>query len=137
MASSVSVQSILNWISYLIFVKHNLTIVNHFYCFKSFMKNVKISEYSRFQSAGHSVKSEMEMELLNLGPAVLDHKRHAYQEGRETDCKILCSDGHVMVRTLTAIYNSDIFQPIIRSKFTVKYGSLRPLFLIVQMKRKH
>ena len=51
----------------------------------------------------------MEMELLNLGPAVLDHKRHAYQEGRETDCKILCFDGHVMVRTLTESFIKVIF----------------------------
>ena len=49
------------------------------------------------------------MELLNLGPAVLDHKRHAYQEGRETDCKILCSDGHVMVRSQTEPFIKVIF----------------------------
>ena len=37
------------------------------------------------------------MEFLNLGPAVYDHKRHAYQEGREIDCKLICHDGHLKV----------------------------------------
>jgi len=37
------------------------------------------------------------MELFNLGPAVMQHKKYAYQEGRETDCKIMCVDGHIMV----------------------------------------
>ena len=37
------------------------------------------------------------MELLHLGPTVLDHKRHAFQEGLETDCKLMCADGFEMV----------------------------------------
>ena len=40
------------------------------------------------------------MKLLTLGPTVLEHNREAYQEGRETDCTILCVDGHVMVSEL-------------------------------------
>ena len=40
---------------------------------------------------------EKEMEFFNLGAAVYDHKRHAYQEGREIDCKLMCHDGHLMV----------------------------------------
>ena len=37
------------------------------------------------------------MVFLNLGPAVFDHKRNAYNKGKEMDCQIVCSDGHVMV----------------------------------------
>jgi len=37
------------------------------------------------------------MELCNLGPAVLQHKKYAYQKDRDNDCKIVCADGHIMV----------------------------------------
>ena len=37
------------------------------------------------------------MELLHLGPTVLDYKRHAFQEGLEIDCKLICADGFEMV----------------------------------------
>ena len=39
-------------------------------------------------------------ELVHLGPNVCDHKRHAYQEGLEMDCKLMCADGYEMVLTL-------------------------------------
>ena len=40
------------------------------------------------------------MTLLTLGTTVLEHNREAYQEGRETDCTILCVDGLLMVSEL-------------------------------------
>ena len=38
--------------------------------------------------------------IYNFETGVLrsDHKRLAYQEGRETSCKFLCQDGEVVVR---------------------------------------
>mgnify|MGYP000676287730 CR=1 FL=1 len=44
-------------------------------------------------------------EIINFDVGVLksDHKRFAYQEGREVSCRFICYDGEVMVSNVIII----------------------------------